>query len=150
MALISCMRPHQDLKKINKEKEEIGETEYKFEWQKGEPREKYAKDGMNIRDQPFGIQIRNVRCIKYHKQSHVNTNQECPLFGLSGINTSSVPTHGSGPSMHPSEQIAEMGDSGFALKQNVLRRNLTTNGSSQEYVASEGEKDPEIEFFFNY
>ncbi|KAH0499875.1 Corepressor interacting with RBPJ 1 [Microtus ochrogaster] len=36
-----------------------------------------------------------------------------------------------GPSMHPSELIAEMRNSGFALKRNVLGRNLTANDPSQ-------------------
>uniref|UniRef100_A0A2K6Q561 CBF1-interacting co-repressor CIR N-terminal domain-containing protein n=1 Tax=Rhinopithecus roxellana TaxID=61622 RepID=A0A2K6Q561_RHIRO len=122
-------------KKENKEKEETeGETEYKIEWQKGAPQEKYAKDDMNIRDQPLGIQW-----------GHVNTDQECPLFGPSEINASSIPTDGSGPSMHPLELIAKMRNSGFALKGNILGRNLTANDPSQEYVPSEGEEDPEVE-----
>ncbi|KAG9338617.1 hypothetical protein JZ751_025455 [Albula glossodonta] len=48
--------------------------------------------------------------------------------------------------MHPSELMAEMRNSGFALKRNVLGRNATVCDPSQDYVVSEEEEDPEVEF----
>ncbi|KAK2180518.1 hypothetical protein NP493_439g00024 [Ridgeia piscesae] len=109
------------------ERKEDDEPEYKFEWQRrfNAPREQYAKGDETIRDQPFGIEVRNVRCIKCHKWGHVNTDKICPLFGK---NLTAEPPQ---PGPTPSTLLQGMKEEGLAFKKCVSERKVNPNDPNE-------------------
>ncbi|XP_071102742.1 corepressor interacting with RBPJ 1-like isoform X1 [Haliotis cracherodii] len=123
-----------------KEQEDDGEQEIKFEWQRkyNAPREAYAKNDETIRDQPFGIEVRNVRCIKCRQWGHVNTDKICPLFGR---NLTAEPPQ---PENTTSSLLESLKEDGFQMKKSIMGRLM--EGEDEKKVVDTDEDDPEVQF----
>lgn len=122
----------------NKEGDE--KLELKFDWQKpgrAAPREEIAKD-MNVRDQPFGVAVRNVKCIKCGKWGHINTDRECPLFGKLKLRTKTEEVEGTEQS-EPAP-LTSMED-GLMFRQCVRDRVVDSGASNQQILASDEETE---------
>lgn len=123
------------------------EGEVKFEWQRGAPREAYAKSlGIEARDQPFGIAVRNVKCIKCGKWGHINTDRECPLFNKS--KNANVDPSLITDIADPMRLLKDMRTEGLTLKQNVLGRVFDPGDPNQQIVASDDESGDDAEAAF--
>ena len=64
-------------------------AQYKFDWQRNAPRSEYLNRAEHVdmlntipTDKPFGIEVRNVMCIKCRVWGHCATDRDCPHYGI--------------------------------------------------------------------
>jgi len=112
-----------------------GEPEFKYEWQRkyNAPREDYCKGNEEIRDQPFGIQVRNVRCIRCHKWGHINTDRECPLRGQA--------TGTDGLESDPLFLMHRMREEGLAIKSSAMGVRQNAPAENQELLEEDSDDE---------
>ena len=128
-----------------KKDEKLELREVRFEWQKNAPRAgEYAKN-LDVADRPFGIEVRNTKCIKCGVWGHMNTDKICPLYNR-GMNTEDNP-----PDLgkeDPMSLLNSMEQGGLKMRKHAV--NSVMDVHDDKYKMLEDEKlDPEVAFIAN-
>jgi len=138
----------------------IKKDEPKFEWQRkyNAPREAWAKNDEKIRDQPFGIEVRNVRCIKCKKWGHVNTDKICPLYGKSRLDNDSNHPMGqlslAQDMPTTNELIEDLHSKGLAMRRGgaehmMVHKDANNDDDEETHQTKQDQSKMELEFLKN-
>ena len=124
-----------------KKDEKLELREVRFEWQKTAPRAgDYAKT-LDVADQPFGIEVRNTKCIKCGVWGHQNTERVCPLYN-SNIISENNPDLGR---QDPMTLLSSMEEGGLKMRREAINKVVDVHDNKYK-ILEEDKLDPEVAF----